>query len=160
MKELCEDCGVDAVRYFFVSRAASSHLDFDLDLAGKMDSTNPVYYAQYAHARLSTVLEKAKDIALDIEGKKLKEEKELKLLKVLCDFPKEIVQAAEARAPFKITNYIQKLAQHFHSFYAHNKVNDKDNLELTNERVALLEATRITLRNALNLIGISAPEKM
>ena len=160
MKELCEDCGVDAVRYFFVSRAASSHLDFDLDLAGKMDSSNPVYYAQYAHARLSTVLEKAKDIVLDIDGKNLKEEKELKLLKVLCDFPKEIVQAAEARAPFKITNYIQKLATTIHEFYTECRVIDESNLEVTSSRLALCKAAQIVMSNALTTIGVSSPKKM
>ena len=160
MKELCEDCGVDAVRYFFVSRAASSHLDFDLDLAGKMDSSNPVYYAQYAHARLCAVLEKAKDINLDIEGKNLKEEKELKLLKVLCDFPKEIVQAAEARAPFKITNYIQKLATTIHEFYTECRVIDETNLDVTSSRLALCKAAKIVMSNALTTIGVSAPTKM
>ena len=160
MKELCEDCGVDAVRYFFVSRAASSHLDFDLDLAGKMDSSNPVYYAQYAHARLSTVLEKAKDIVLDIDGKNLKEEKELKLLKVLCDFPKEIVQAAEARAPFKITNYIQKLATTIHEFYTECRVIDETNLDVTSSRLALCKAAKIVMSNALTTIGVSSPSKM
>ena len=87
-------------------------------------------------------------------------QKIIALLKLINEFTNEVSDAAKLRAPNKICNYIQKLAQYFHSFYAHNKVNDKDNLELTNERVALLEATRITLRNALNLIGISAPEKM
>ena len=145
---------------FFVSRAASSHLDFDLDLASKMDSTNPVYYAQYAHARLCAVLEKANSIPLDIQGKCLGADKELKLLKVLCDFPKEIAQAAEARAPFKITNYIQKLATTIHEFYTECRVLDESNLDVTSSRLALCKAAQIVMRNALTTIGVSSPTKM
>ena len=160
MKELCEEAGVDAVRYFFVSRAASGHLDFDLDLAHKMDSTNPVYYAQYAHARLSAVLEKGKNYELDLSGKGLKEEKELALLKVLADFPKEISSAAEARAPFKITNYIQKLATSIHEFYTMCRVIDEEEPSITASRLALCKASKIVMRNALDTIGVTAPEKM
>ena len=160
MKELCEEAGVDAVRYFFVSRAATSHLDFDLDLAHKMDSSNPVYYAQYAHARLCAVLEKGKDYALDYSGKNLKEEKELSLLKVLADFPKEIVSSAEARAPYKITNYIQKLATSIHEFYTMCRVIDEEAPEVTASRLALCKASMIVMRNALDTIGVNAPEKM
>jgi arginyl-tRNA synthetase len=160
MKELCDEVGVDAVRYFFISRAASSHLDFDLDLASKMESSNPVYYAQYAHARLSQVLDKGKDIALDLDGKLLKEEKELALLKVISEFPKEVATAAEARAPYKITNYIQKLATAIHEFYSECRVIDESNLELTSSRLALAKASKIVMKNALEVIGVSAPEKM
>ena len=160
MKELCDEVGTDAVRYFFISRAASSHLDFDLDLAGKMESSNPVYYAQYAHARLSQVLEKGKDIALDYDGKLLKEEKELNLLKVISDFPKEVAAAAKERAPYKITNYIQKLATSIHEFYSECRIYDESNLELTSSRLALAKASKIVMKNALEVIGVSAPEKM
>jgi arginyl-tRNA synthetase len=160
MKELCDEVGTDAVRYFFISRAASSHLDFDLDLAGKMESSNPVYYAQYAHARLSQVLEKGKDIALDYDGKLLKEEKELNLLKVISDFPKEVAVAAKERAPYKITNYIQKLATSIHEFYSECRIYDESNLELTSSRLALAKASKIVMKNALEVIGVSSPEKM
>ena len=160
MKELCEMAGVDAVRYFFVSRAASGHLDFDIDLAGKMDSSNPVYYAQYAHARLFAVLEKAKDIAIDLEGKNLKEGKEMALLKILSDFPKEVLQAANQRVPYKITNYIQKLATAIHEFYSECRVIDETKPEETSSRLALCLASKIVMKNALELIGVSAPDKM
>ena len=160
MKELCEEVGVDAVRYFFVSRASSSHLDFDLDLASKMESSNPVYYAQYAHARLCAVKEKAKDYALDYEGKLLGNPKEVSLLKILVDFPKEVGQSAIARAPYKMTNYIQKLATAIHEFYSECRVIDDSNLELTASRLALAEASRIVMKNALELIGVNAPWKM
>ncbi|MBE6132575.1 MAG: arginine--tRNA ligase [Erysipelotrichaceae bacterium] len=160
MKELCEEVGVDAVRYFFVSRAASSHLDFDLDLASKMESSNPVFYAQYAHARLATVLEKGKDYELDLEGKELNHEKEVTLLKILVDFPKEIAQCALNRAPYKMTNYIQKLATAIHEFYTECRVIDESNTSLTSSRLALAKASKIVMRNALDTIGVNAPEKM
>lgn len=160
MKELCEEVGVDAVRYFFVSRAASSHLDFDLDLASKMESSNPVFYAQYAHARLATVLEKGKDYELDLEGKELNHEKEVALLKILVDFPKEIAQCALNRAPYKMTNYIQKLATAIHEFYTECRVIDESNTSLTSSRLALAKASKIVMKNALDTIGVNAPEKM
>lgn len=160
MKELCEEVGVDAVRYFFVARAASSHLDFDLDLASKMESSNPVFYAQYAHARLATVLEKGKDYELDLEGKELNHEKEVTLLKILVDFPKEIAQCALNRAPYKMTNYIQKLATAIHEFYTECRVIDESNTSLTSSRLALAKASKIVMRNALDTIGVNAPEKM
>jgi arginyl-tRNA synthetase len=125
-----------------------------------MESSNPVYYAQYAHARLSQVLDKGKDIALDLDGKLLKEEKELALLKVISEFPKEVATAAEARAPYKITNYIQKLATSIHEFYSECRVIDESNLELTSSRLALAKASKIVMKNALEVIGVSAPEKM
>ena len=160
MKELCEEVGVDAVRYFFVSRASTSHLDFDLDLASKMESTNPVFYAQYAHARICAVLEKAKDMDFDYEGKALKEEKEIALLKILASFPKEVAQAAEQRAPYKITNYIQKLATAIHEFYSDCRVIAESKKEDTASRLALCLASKIVMKNALETIGVSAPEKM
>ena len=160
MKELCEEVGVDAVRYFFVSRASTSHLDFDLDLASKMESTNPVFYAQYAHVRICAVLDKAKDMDFDYEGKALKEEKEIALLKILASFPKEVAQAAEQRAPYKITNYIQKLATAIHEFYSDCRVIDESKKEETASRLALCLASKIVMKNALETIGVSAPEKM
>lgn len=160
MKELCEEVGVDAVRYFFVSRAASSHLDFDLDLAGKMESSNPVFYAQYAHARLCAVLEKGKDIELDLDGKGLTNSKEIALMKLLLEFPKEISSSASLRAPYKITNYIQKLATAIHEFYTECRVIDENNLALTASRLALSKASKIVMKNALDVIGVTAPEKM
>lgn len=160
MRELCEEVGIDAVRYFFVSRAGSSHLDFDLDLVSKMDSSNPVFYAQYAHARLSKVLEQGKDISIDEEGKHLSNETEKSLLKVMEDFPKEAISAATSRAPYKMTNYIQKLATLIHEFYTVCRIVDKDNLEVTSSRLGLAKAAKQVMKNALNLIGVSAPERM
>lgn len=160
MKELCEEVGVDAVRYFFVSRSGSSHLDFDLDLAQKMESSNPVFYAQYAHARLSAVLEQGKDIPLDLKGTHLDTEKERGLIKVISAFVKEVASAALTRSPHKITIYIQKLATAIHEFYAECRVVDYQALEVSASRLALCKAAQITIRNALELIGVSAPTRM
>ena len=162
MRELCEEVGVDAVRYFFVSRAGSSHLDFDLDLAASTSSENPVYYAQYAHARTCQILELAKknNLVSDASCAHLEHQKEIDLMKFLATFPDVVLDAALSFTPSKVTNYTQKLAQLFHAFYNECKVIDLTNIELSQERLALVEATRITMRNALNLVGVNAPNKM
>ena len=160
LRELCEDVGVDAARYFFVMRAASGHLDFDLDLAVKQSSDNPVYYAQYAHARLSSILAAASDIKIDESGALLKEYSELELSKKLASFEDVVKTASKERAPYKITNYIHELAEKVHAFYTECRVIDRDNLEVTSARLGLCLASKIVLRNALYLVGVSAPEKM
>ncbi len=160
LKELCEEVGIDAVRYFFVSRGASSHLDFDLDLASKMESSNPVFYAQYAHARLSKVLEQGKEYNYDFSGSLLNEDKEKELMKIMDDFPKEVLNAALQRAPYKMTNYIQKLATAIHEFYTLCRIVDGNNIPLTENRLALAKCAKQVMKNALNLIGVSAPERM
>ena len=160
LRDLCEEVGVDATRYFFVMRAASGHLDFDMSLAVEQSSSNPVYYAQYAHARLCSVLEQGKDIPLDISAQHLGKESEKALLKHLASFPNVVNDAAKERAPYKITNYIHELAELVHSFYTECRVIDRDNLEVSASRLALCKASQITLRNALTLIGVGAPERM
>ena len=160
LRELCEDAGVDAARYFFVMRAASGHLDFDLDLAVKQSSDNPVYYAQYAHARLSSVLNSASDIRIDETGSLLKEFSELELAKKLASFEDVVKIASKEKAPYKITNYIHELAEKVHAFYTECRVIDRDNIEVTSARLGLCLASKIVLKNALYLVGVSAPEKM
>ena len=160
LRDVCEEVGVDAMRYFFAMRAASTHLDFDMDLAKEQSSNNPVYYAQYAHARLCSILEQGKDIALDIDAKELKEPSEMSLLKHLADFSKAINDAAKEKAPYKITNYIHALAELVHVFYNECRVIDRDNIAVSASRLALVKASQIVLRNALALIGVSAPIHM
>lgn len=160
IRELCEEVGVDAVRYFFVQRALDTHLDFDLGLARKQSNDNPVYYAQYAHARICSILRQAPAMKPCDGYDLLTDEKETQLLKYINEFPNVVADAAKARAPHKMCNYIQKLASYFHSFYNACKVIDMENEALSAQRVALLKATRITLKNALNLIGVEAIEKM
>ena len=160
LRELCEDVGVDAARYFFVMRNASSHLDFDLDLAVKQSSDNPVYYAQYAHARLCSILESANDVAINKVNPSYSKKSEFDLIKKLSSFPDVIKVASSERAPYKITNYIHELAEGVHSFYTECRVIDRDNLEVTSARLALCLASKITLSVALNLLGVSAPTHM
>ncbi len=160
LRELCDEVGVDATRYFFVARAASSHLDFDLDLAVSASSANPVYYAQYAHARLSSLLEAGQSLGLDLSGRGLMMLEEKQLLRHLESFVAEVIDAAESKAPYKITNYVQKLASLTHSFYTICRVVDKENISLSRARLALVKASQIVLRNALELLGVTAPVKM
>ena len=160
LRELCEEVGVDAVRYFFAARAASSHLDFNLNLALEQSSSNPVYYAQYAHARLYSVLESAKDIKIDESASQLKEESEGTLLKKLMEFPHIIEISASKRAPHMVATYIQELAADIHSFYTNCKMIDRDNLDVTSSRLALAKAAKIVMKNALSVLGVEAPSKM
>lgn len=160
LRDICTEVGVDSMRYFFAMRAPSSHLDFDMDLAIEQSSNNPVYYAQYAHARLCSILEQGKDIPLDLSGKALSMPSEMSLLKYLLSFSKAIEDAAKERAPFKITNYIHDLAEHIHNFYTECRVIDRENINVSSSRLALCKACQIVMRNALDLIGVSAPEHM
>lgn len=161
IRELVDEIGIDAARYFFVSKAVETQFDMDLDLATKQSNDNPVYYAQYAYARICSIIRASgKDIKVKDSYDLLKDQKETELLKYLSVFTTTISEAAATRSPNKICNYIQTLATYFHSFYSTCKVNDDNNPELSAERLALLEATRITLKNALDLIGVTAPEKM
>ncbi|MEG0439967.1 MAG: arginine--tRNA ligase [Solibacillus sp.] len=163
MRELVEEVGLDAVRYFFVKTAGDSHMDFDLDLAVSQSNENPVYYAQYAHARISSILRSAGEqgFAATLENVALlTAEKEEDVLKKVGAFPQVVADAAKHRTPHRIANYIQELAAAFHSFYNAEKVLNVDNKELTEARLALITAVKTTIANALKLIGVSAPEKM
>jgi arginyl-tRNA synthetase len=162
IKDLIEEIGVDATRYFFVSKAANTPFEFDLGLAKSQSNENPVYYAQYAHARLSSIMRSAKEngYAVGTHFELLTDPKEISLLKHIGEFRNVIIDAAKQRAPHKVANYIQKLAQLFHSFYNDCHVLDENNRELSNQRIALCLACKITLANALDVIGVSAPEKM
>lgn len=159
-RELVADVGVDAVRFMFVERAASSHLDFNYNLAMEQSSANPVYYAQYAHARCCSLLSLGSDIPLDEKGSQLKEAQEMALLKTIGDFPTVIEVAAKERAPYKVAAYIHALGEKIHEFYAACRIIDRDNLPLTSSRLALIKAAEITMKNALSILGVSAPEKM
>ncbi|MEK4762037.1 arginine--tRNA ligase [Viridibacillus sp. FSL E2-0187] len=163
LRELVEEVGLDAVRYNFAMRAGDSHMDFDLDLAVKQSNENPVYYAQYAHARISSILRQAKEqgfAASEEHLDLLNAEKEIDVLKKVGDFPQVVADAAKNRSPHRITNYIQELAATFHSFYNAEKVLDADNKDRSEARLSLITAVRTTIANALKLIGVSAPEKM
>lgn len=162
IRNLIDEIGVDATRYFFVAKAANTHFDFDLGLAKSKSNENPVYYAQYAHARMSSIIAgaKSRNIEMANEFDLLVNDKEIELVKHINEFRNEIIDSAKNRTPHKLANYIQKLAQLFHSFYNDCYVIDENNLVLSSQRLSLVEATRITMKNALELIGVSAPEKM
>ena len=159
-RDLVEDVGVDAVRYFFVERSPSTHLDFNYNLAAEQSSNNPVFYAQYAHARCCSLLTLGKDIEIDPTGANLGNEQETAILKHLASYPGIILDAARDRAPHRICGYVHDLAGLVHEFYAHNRVIDRDNLPLTSSRLALVKAAKIVLRNALAILGVSSPSKM
>lgn len=162
LNELIDEIGKDAARYFFTMRNPDTHLEFDLDLAKKHSNDNPVYYVQYAHARICSILKmtgeelpKAKDVNLAL----LKEKAEIDLIKKIVDFPVEIIEGARTLEPHILTHYAHDLASTFHSFYSCCRVLSDDK-ELTASRITLVNATRITLRNVLAVLGVSAPERM
>ncbi len=163
MRELVDLVGLDAVRYFFAMRSGDSHMDFDLDLAVSQSNENPVYYSQYAHARICSILRQAAEQNFTASTEHLElltDEKEIEVLKKIGDFPQVIADAAKLRAPHRVTTYIHELASNFHSFYNANKVLDASNEELTRSRLALIEGVKTTLANALKTVGVQAPEKM
>lgn len=160
MRELISLVGIDSVRYFFVERAASSHLDFDLDLALAQSSNNPVFYAQYAYARICKILSKA-TTPLNNNYYLLSNENELSLMKLLMEYGKIIQDAFKERAPYKVCNYIQTLAGQIHGYYASTDIIKGDESpEVIGARLSLISACKIVLANALELIGVSTPEKM
>ena len=159
-RELVQEVGKDAVRYFFAEKSGDSHLDFNMDLALSRSKENPVYYAQYAHARCHSLLSIGKDIPIDPSGKGLESEKESEILKQLAEFPSMIKGAAPIRAPYKVAGYVQKLAQRIHEYYASTKIIDRDDLAKTSARLGLIEACRLTIKNALAVLGVSAPDQM
>lgn len=162
LRELCEDIGTDAARWFFASKDITSQMDFDLKLARTQGSDNPVYYAQYAHSRMCSILRNPEIPAFHKEAgyDRLTEEKELQLLKLVGEFPAEVANAAALRKPNRIADYILSLVRLYHSYYNQTYVNNPDDPDLTNQRLGLVMAVRITLKNALELLGVSAPERM
>jgi arginyl-tRNA synthetase len=164
LRELMEEVGVDAARYYFITRSNDTQLDFDMDLARSESNDNPVYYVQYAHARICTMLKQAETKGFRQDGEfdatLLTSEKEMDLIKKLGGFPQMVADAAENYTPHKVTQYVFDLASLLHSFYNAEKVLDPDNNERTHARIALMKAVKITLANALQLIAVTAPEKM
>jgi arginyl-tRNA synthetase len=165
MEDLMDEVGVDPIRYFFTMRSMDSHLDFDMDLAVSQSNENPVFYVQYAHARICSIFRQAEEqgIALqtlpEIELSKLSSEAEYDLLRKMGELPEEIAVAAEQYAPHRLIRYVYELASQFHSYYKAERV-ITDDAQQTQARLALLAALRITLANVLRLVGVSAPERM
>jgi arginyl-tRNA synthetase len=163
LDDLLAELGVDAARWYFASRGANVNMDVDIELAKKQSSENPVYYVQYAHARIASILRKAAEAGLaaapSVEGL-LAGAEEGTLARVVARFPEVVDDAAAAQETQGITTYATELATAFHAFYRDARVVDTDEPERSAKRLALVDATRISLANALALLGISAPEAM
>ena len=166
LRNLREEVGVDAARFFYVSRAGEQHLDFDLDLARKQSNDNPVYYVQYAHARVASLFEKMRARGIGFSPKEggeqaglLEHPREIDLMLALARLPETVEQAAVQRAPQVLAHYLIALAQAFHGWYNHCKVLDAEP-DLRSARLLLAQASGQVLRNGLGLLGVSAPRSM
>ena len=163
LDELKDELSSDIIRYFFIMRGANSHLDFDLDLAKDESEKNPVYYLQYANARISNLLKRYdKEISIDskIDYSLLKEKDEIALVKLLSEFPIKMEDVLHSLEPRKIATYLEEVAAAYHKFYGNHKVINSQNTHLSSARKKLCEATKIILTNGLSILGISAPERM
>jgi len=163
LRDIVDEVGADATRFFFLLTGANQTMDFDLDLAKKQSDENPVYYVQYAHARISSILAKAREESLSSDGANtdlLTHEAEQALLRKLLLLPEVVEKVVLELAPHHVPHYAQELATAFHSFYTQCRVIQADEPELTKARLHLLESTRVVLARTLGLMGISAPESM
>jgi arginyl-tRNA synthetase len=164
MRDLLDDIGTDVARYFFIMRSAESHLDFDLDLAKRESSENPVFYLQYAHARICSIFREADKRGIPYSPGGFSADffasaEAVALLKQLSRFPEEIVDSASNLEPHRIANYLLRLAQLYHKFYTEHRVLSEDR-EMTESYLSLCDGARIVLKNGLKLLGVSAPELM
>lgn len=166
LDDLIDEIGHDVTRFFFLMYSPDTHMNFDLELAKERSSKNPVFYVQYAHARISSILEKAQDTKCKIQDTNSRElsllvhEKELSLIRELNKFPELIEEISDSYAVHKLPQYAMKLADKLHSFYDACRVIDEESLELTRARLFLINAVRIVLAETLDLIGVNAPESM
>lgn len=166
LRELRKEVGADAARFFYVMRKCEQHMDFDLDLAKSQSSDNPVYYVQYAHARICSVFQQAAEQKIPFENDpsavdygRLSESHEQALLTSLAKYPETVESSALSEEPHQLTHYLRELANDFHTYYNTHKFLVEDSA-LRDARLQLILATRQVLRNGLNLLGVSAPEKM
>ena len=162
LNDLIDEVGVDVVRYFFVMRGINTHLNFDLDLAADQSDKNPVYYLQYAHARICNIIKRVEKQGKNLSAYNpllLDHESEIDLLKQLELFPNIVLSAKDLLEPQVIANYLQETAAKFHKYYANCRI-ITENEDLTLSRIALASATKIVLSNGLKILGIKAPEKM
>lgn len=164
MQDLIDEIGVDAARYFFVMRSMDSHLDFDIELAKKQSSENPVFYLQYAHARICSIFKAAEEKGIKYDYRnfditQVNESEIISLIKTMIKFPDEIQDSASAMETHHIPAFLMKLAQGFHKMYTEHRILS-DDYEKTNSLLVICDCVRIVLRNGLNLLGVSVPEKM
>jgi arginyl-tRNA synthetase len=165
LKELVDDVGVDAVRFVFLSKDHNSPLDFDMDLVKRKDSENPVYYVQYAHARICSIFRKAAEANMNLPEdpgpclEKLVLDEEIALIRKMSEFPSLIEEIASASEPHRLTYYLIELAGSFHRYYNKHRVISNDRA-LSQARLCLSLGVKILIKNGLNLLGLSAPEIM
>lgn len=160
LRELYEEVGEDAARFFFIMRRVESHLDFDLDLAKEKSQENPVFYLQYAHARIASLLQFAeRPVSDDADLELLSSEEERAVIKTISEFPKILIQASEWLEPYRLADYLRDLAGTFHRFYSHHRI-VTENEPLTAARLLLCDAARVVMANGLELLGISQPDSM
>lgn len=166
LRELREEVGNDAARFFYVTRKAEQHMDFDLELAKSQSKDNPVYYIQYAHARIASMLRKIEQEGMTVSQEnglaqlaQSNVEAEIDLAKRLTQYPKVLINSAEQLEPHTMTHYLRDLASEFHTYYNSNKVL-VDDQNTRDARVTLSTAVQQVIKNGLNLLGVSAPESM
>jgi arginyl-tRNA synthetase len=165
LREVLDEVGRDACRFFFLMRRSDSQLDFDLELAKQQSNENPVYYVQYAHARVCSINQKAKDAgieyapSMEVDVTRLALDEELALARLLSRYPEVVEAAALNYEPHRLTFYVQELAARFHSYYNQHRVIIED-VETTRARLYLVNAVKIVLANVLRVLGVSAPEQM
>lgn len=164
LDDLIEELGADVVRYFFAMRAAETQLVFDMDLAREQSETNPVFYLQYAHARICSVFANAEQLGIEVRREAdlalLEHPAECALIKVLAQFPDVVLRAAESLAPYIVADYLHTAAEAFHTFYHECRILGAPSPDLVQARLALADMARVVLHNGLHLLGVRAPERM
>ena len=161
ISELVEEIGKDAARYFFATRSLDGQMDFDISLAVKQSSDNPLFYVNYAHARICSILNDAKErnIELAKEIKDIIDEDSKALLLKVYDFKSVVESSAMKKEPHLITNYVYELATMFHNYYGKHKILT-DDMNISSQRISLIKTVQITIKSALKLIGVEAVQKM
>ena len=163
LDDLIKELGSDVVRYFFIMRSINSHLDFDIGIAADQSDKNPVFYLQYAHARICNIIKRAEQLGFKSDSKYdytlINNQDEINMLKHMARFPEFIDLSYENLEPQYIATYLQQLASFFHKFYGNCKV-ISENKDLTKSRIKLINAVKIILHNGLTILGIKSPERM
>jgi len=163
LQELCDEVGPEVVRYFFIMRHINSHLNFELDVAKDQSDINPIFYIQYAHARICTILRKASELDFEINNNNnlnmLNEEIENDLMNSMINFPNIVKKSYNKLDPQIISNYLEELASKFHKYYSKYRI-ITDDKKITQSRLFLVDSLRIVIRNGLNILGIKEKERM
>ena len=164
LDDLIDEVGCDAVRYFFINRTANAHLQFDFDLAKEQSEKNPMFYLQYAHARIASVRRMADESGIDVKAAPpdptlLSTSQELSLIKILLRFPEMLEYVARELEPYHLIEYLRSVAQEYHKFYHECRIIGESH-DLSRARLALCELTQRVLKSGCDIIGISAPERM